>query len=80
MSGQPETLFFSENGAVAEVARGEAGAALINFSDQPQSINISTTLPDGSYEDAVSKNTFKVKDGIISGDLNPLTTYILEII
>ncbi|MDE6653946.1 MAG: alpha-amylase, partial [Muribaculaceae bacterium] len=80
MSGQPETLFFSENGAVAEVARGEAGAALINFSDQPQSINISTTLPDGSYEDAVSKNTFNVKDGIISGDLNPLTTYILEMI
>lgn len=79
MSGQPETLFFSENGSVAEVARGEAGAALINFSAQPQSVSLSTTLPDGTYEDAVSKNSFIVKNGTLSGEMTPLTTYILEV-
>lgn len=79
MSGQPETLFFSENGSVAEVARGEAGAALINFSAQPQSVSLSTTLPDGTYEDAVSKNSFIVKKGTLSGEMTPLTTYILEV-
>lgn len=79
MSGQPETLYFSENGSVAEVARGKVGAALINFSDQPQSVSLSTTLPDGSYEDVVNKNTFNVKGSILSGEIQPLTTYILEV-
>lgn len=79
MSGQPETLFFSDNGAVAEVARGNAGAALVNFSNAPQSLNLSTTLPDGSYTDAVSGGKFNVKNQILSGEMSPLTTYILYV-
>ncbi len=79
MSGQPETLFYSDNGSVAEVARGKAGAALVNFSKEAQNLNISTTLPDGTYTDAVSNNKFTVKDKMLTGDLKPLTTYILYV-
>ena len=77
MSGQPETLTFSDNGAVAEVSRGSRGAALVNFSQKDQKIKLSTTLPDGEYTDAVSGSIFKVSKGQLSGKLSPLTTYIL---
>lgn len=77
MSGQAETLSYSDNGAVTMVGRGNAGAALINFSDKEQKLSIATTLPDGTYTDAVSGKDFKVSKGKISGKLSPLTTYIL---
>lgn len=79
MSGQPETLFFSENGSVAEISRGNAGAALVNFSADPQNLAIPTTLPDGKYIDAVSNSSFTVKDSVLSGDLMPLSTYLLYV-
>ena len=77
MSGQPEQLTFSENGAVAEVSRGDKGAALVNFSDKDQKIKLATPLPDGVYADQVSGREFKVVKGRIEGRLAPLTTYIL---
>ena len=77
MSGQPEKLFFTGNGAVAEVARGAAGAALVNFSAKEQKIKLDTTLPDGEYADAVSGTRFSVKKSKVEGKLAPLTTYIL---
>lgn len=79
MSGQPETLYFSENGSVAEISRGNAGTVLVNFSIEPQILTISTTLPDGTYTDAVSKTNFTVKDAKLSGELKPLTTYVLYV-
>ena len=77
MSGKPEKLFFTDNGAVAEVARGDAGAALVNFSAKEQKIKLDTTLPDGEYADAVSGTRFSVKKSKVEGKLAPLTTYIL---
>ena len=78
MHGQPEQLFASENGAVMEVARGDAGAALINFSDTTQEADLATSLPDGTYTDAVHSSEFTVADGRIKGELAPLTSYILR--
>lgn len=77
MSGQPEQLFFSPDGAVVEVARGEAGAALVNFSDNSVAVELATTLPAGTYTDAVSGTTFTVADGTLSGTVAPLTSYTL---
>lgn len=77
MSGLPEELTFDKDGAVAMVTRGDAGAALINFTDKDRKINLATTLPDGNYTDAVSGNQFKIAKGKITGKLAPLTTYIL---
>lgn len=77
MAGQTESIFVSENGTVIEVARGTIGAALINISEQPQEISLSTTLPNGIYTDKVNNSTFTVADGIISGNLAPLTSYII---
>ncbi len=77
MSGQPETVFFSDEGSVAEVCRGNAGAALVNFANSPVTVDMSTILSDGSYTDKVSGAKFSVNNGKISGELQPLTSYIL---
>lgn len=77
MSGEPEHIFFSKDKAVAEVARGEKGAALVNFSSKAQKVKMETTLPAGTYTDAVSGSTFKSKNGFLEGSLAPLGTYIL---
>ena len=74
---QPETLRYSDNSAVAEISRGTAGAALINFSQKEQKLKMACDLADGTYTDAVSGAQFKVAKGHISGKLAPLTTYIL---
>lgn len=77
MSGMPETIYYTDNGAVAEVARGDKGVALINFSPEQQAVQLPANLPDGTYADAVHRHEFRVADGSISGTMAPLTTYIL---
>jgi len=77
MTGVGETVTFSENGAVAEVARGDKGIALVNFSNSTEAISMATTLPDGDYADAVHNAAFKVQDGVIAGTLAPLASYVL---
>ena len=78
MSGQPETIATADNGAVIVVSRGNAGAAIINLSSEPRNINgVDTTLPDGDYTDAVYGSSIKVKSGKLSGQLDPLTSYLL---
>lgn len=77
MSGQPEKLIFTRDGSCAVVERGSKGAALINFSGKEQKIKLESYLPDGTYTDTVSGQTFKVAKGTLSGKLAPLTTYIL---
>lgn len=77
MSGQAEKIFTTAEGAVVEICRGEAGAALINFSDKAQKTKVQTTLPDGKYIDKVSGSQFTVKKGSLEGTFAPLTSYIL---
>lgn len=77
MSGQPETLYFSDSDYVAEVCRGDKGALLANISQETASVTMPTTLPDGTYTDAVYGAEFKVEDGNVTGVLSPLTTYVI---
>lgn len=77
MHGQPENVVEANSGAVVGVERGTAGEALINMSAQPQTVDMPTALPDGTYTDKVSGNTFEVKGGKLTGSLAPLTSYIL---
>ena len=78
MKGQPETIATANNGTVIEVARGNAGAALINISSAAQTVEgLDTTLADGDYQDAVNGTSFSVKDGKLSGTLSPYTSYLL---
>ena len=77
MSGQPETIATDKDGAVVEIARGNAGAALINLSDKAEKVKIATPLPDGDYTDAVYGTSFKVSKGMLEGKVNPMTSYIL---
>jgi alpha-amylase len=78
MHGQPEKVIVSKNGAVIEVCRGNKGAALINIADTAQNVELATTLPDGTYTDAVHKSKFEVKDGKVKGSLAPMSSYILQ--
>lgn len=77
MNGQPENLVYSDNGAVAEVERGSLGVALVNFSQREQKVRMATSLPDGTYTDAVTSAVFKVKKGRIEGKLPANGTAIL---
>lgn len=77
MHGQAETLYFNDNNTVAQVARGNKGAALVNVSNDEQAISMPTTLPNGTYVDKVHNTTFKVKKKVLSGTLKPFTSYIL---
>ncbi len=47
MSGQPETITPSADGKSVGIARGERGEVIINFSNEPQTVDIKTPLPDG---------------------------------
>ncbi len=78
MSGQPESISAVEDGTVIGVSRGSEGQVLINISSDPQSASLPTSLPAGTYKDKVYGTTFTVADGLISGQLMPLTSYILE--
>ncbi|MCM1067028.1 MAG: alpha-amylase family protein [Muribaculaceae bacterium] len=76
MSGQPEALSYSPDGALAIVDRSK-GIALVNFSDKKQKVKMAVSLPDGQYTDGVSGTTFKVAKGMLQGTAAPLGTYIL---
>lgn len=78
MSGQPETIDVTDNGAVIEVSRGDKGAAVINISNSQQTVDaLPSLLPDSDYSDKVHGSTFTVKSGKLSGTLAPMTSYLL---
>lgn len=77
MRGLPEQLYFSQDGAVAEVCRGYTGAAVINIANKTAALSIPTTLPDNEYEDLLSGRVFTVDDGILKGNLEALSACIL---
>lgn len=77
MHGEPENITVSPDGAVAMISRGKKGCVLINISDTMQEINLPVEFEAGDYTDTVHDNTFHVKDGKISGALQPLSSYII---
>lgn len=77
MSGKAETVTFENEGAIAQIVRGNKGAAIINITDAEQTLSAPTTLVDGKYKDKVTGNVFKVKKGIITGTVAPYGTCIL---
>lgn len=77
MSGNAELIYTDAEGAIVEVCRSNAGAALINFGDKELKLNVQTTLPDGTYTDEVHGSTFTAKHGSLTGKVAPHTTYII---
>ena len=77
MEGQVEDLQFSQDGEVILVNRGDSGAALINLSLNNNVTELQTTLPDGEYADKVYGTVFVVENGLLKGNLEPETTYII---
>lgn len=79
MHGQPEDVISSNDGAVVEVNRGNAGAVLVNFSQNEQAVDMPTNLPDGTYYDKVYNTEVKVSDGQLLTSLPPLSSKILTV-
>ena len=77
MEGQLEDIKISEDGEVVVINRGDKGAAIINFSDEVNAVELATGLADGNYEDQVYGTAFTVENGVIKGSLEPDTTYII---
>lgn len=78
MKGQTEDIRTAPDGEVLIVNRGNKGAAIINLASEVNSVELETSLPDGLYADQVYGNVFNVADGIIKGNVQPETTYIIQ--
>lgn len=78
MNGQGEALSFANDGAVGMVERGNAGAAIVNFSTKKQKVKLATTLPDGTYTDLTGGKNIEVKKGKISTVLAPNASIVIE--
>lgn len=78
MSGKPETILTSLDGAIVEICRGDGGVAVINLSEANLPLEMPTTIADGNYGDRVYNKEFTVQDGIIRGELAPMTSYIIS--
>jgi alpha-amylase len=77
MEGQIENVQIAEDGEVIAVNRGDKGVALVNFALESNDVALATGLADGEYKDTVYGNMFKVENGVITGTLQPETTYII---
>ena len=77
MANQPEDIQITPNGQVLLVNRGKKGAAVVNISKFANSVNLPTSLPDGTYKDVVYNKEFKVKKGRLHGYLAPERSYLL---
>ena len=76
MAGEKETLYYSADGKVMEVARGTKGVALVNVGEASE-VTIRTSLPDGTYTDIVHHYRFTVSKGKLSGKMDKECSYIL---
>ena len=77
MKGQLEDIQVSEDGEVIVVNRGDRGAAIVNFALEANEVALSTGLADGEYTDTVYGNVFKVENGVLTGTVQPETTYTI---
>lgn len=77
MHGQPEQINVSDNGAVIAVERGDKGIAIINISNDTQTVDLPSSLKNGKYTDAVHNSDFEIANGKIAGTLAPLSSYII---
>ncbi len=77
MEGEKEDIQVADNKSVIVVNRGKKGAAIANFSRLSNFVDVPTTLPNGTYKDAVHGVEFKVKKGRLTGIAAPWRSYIL---
>ena len=77
MKGQLEDIQVSDDGEVIVVNRGDKGAAIVNFALEANEVALSTGLADGEYTDTVYGNVFKVENGVLTGTVQPETTYTI---
>jgi alpha-amylase len=65
-----ESEYLSSSGSIAYNERGTTGVVIVNCSGTSTSVNIKANkMASGTYQDAITGNTFKVEGGQIKGDI-----------
>ncbi len=78
MAGQPEELSNPNgNNQIFMNQRGSKGVVLANAGSSSVSINASTKLPDGSYDNKAGTGSFQVRDGKLTGTINARSVAVL---
>ncbi|MCY8697880.1 starch-binding protein [Bacillus spizizenii] len=78
MDGQPEELSNpNENNQIFMNQRGSHGVVLANAGSSSVTINTSTKLPDGRYDNKAGNGSFQVTDGKLTGTLNARSVVVL---
>ncbi|UQZ48381.1 starch-binding protein [Bacillus sp. PK3-130] len=78
MAGQPEELSNPNgNNQILMNQRGSKGVVLANAGSSSVSINASTKLPDGSYDNKAGDGSFQVTDGKLTGTINARSVAVL---
>ena len=75
---QPENIIISDNGKQIIVERGKKAAVVINLDEQAATVAIPVTIENGKYRDSVTNQNLKVKKGVLTATLAPMTAYILS--
>lgn len=76
MASLEETVSATDDGTVVQVARGDKGLVLINFSDKARKVKMPVAFPDGVYTSQVYDVTMKVKKSVLETTVPPLTSLI----
>ena len=58
--------------------RGKKAAVVINLDEQAATVAIPVTIENGKYRDSVTNQNLKVKKGVLTATLAPMTAYILS--
>ena len=76
--GLDEKLFNAdEEKKVLCIERGNKGIVVVNAGTKGFKLKIQSSLKDGIYTDKAHGSSFKVKNGILSGKLNPEQIYVI---
>ncbi|MBQ4005460.1 MAG: alpha-amylase, partial [Muribaculaceae bacterium] len=75
---EPENIIYSANGKQIIVERGSKAAVVINLDEQAAQVEIPVTIGNGKYRDAVTRQRFQVKNGVLKATLEPMSAYILS--
>lgn len=79
MIGLDETITNPmDSDMIAMIERGTSGAVIVSISqDKEELVDVETVLEDGVYTDKVSGGEFTVKDGVLTGTMEPGAIVVL---
>ncbi len=69
MVGKDKNIVTVIKQKVTMIERGNSGAVIVSVSDNDNTVNTETALPDGEYTDRANGGKFTVKNGVLTGEI-----------